>query len=151
MSTENRKFSREKSEINDAFQLICSDLKHGHVSLYGKLNWKSENSEEVISGTFKLVNKKKSPKYVLKNVLWCKDQDRLEFHITIDEDNSTKEQIFYRNFRDPFEIKEGDAVKLIWRVNDNIYETPKAGCEKINSGNDTPDDKDGSILIGERP
>ena len=150
MSTEKCNFSREKSETNDVYQLICSDTGHSQVRLYGKLNWDSRSSEEVVSGIFKLVNTKKSPGYVLSNVDWCEELKRLEFHITVDKDNTQREQIYYRTFQKSFELKGKEELKLIWRVNNNTNDPFKKLC-KVDLSDDTPDDKDGSIIVGERP
>jgi len=138
------------SKAENGFQLVYNDDTDQEIKIYGKFTWKS-GTEEVTQVDFTLQNTPiNRTGFKIHKVLFCKKLKRLEVHISR-----------HSNFENTFQyscnnqdvtgliMTDKQEVEMMIRLTDNSRTSDEK--KECIDGGPIVGDKDGSILIGQRP
>lgn len=140
----------EKHKIiigSQGYQRVSDDLSTSEITLDAKFHYSDERN--ITSADFKLQNFNRIANwYFIDKVLYCSDERRIEVHVcshhTVKDEFSEKRNVTLNGLT----LGNQESAKLIFRVSSDATSSQKKECQDGISG--TPDDKDGSILIGVR-
>ncbi|NQX77036.1 hypothetical protein [Gilvibacter sp.] len=116
------------------------------VIITAKLYWKN-NLKDVSRGHFRLVNKNfAGDKYKIHNALFCNAHRMLELRLSSHSNFGASNDIFNQDL-DGMQLGIGDQQAFWFRVSVQSQTCTRPECQTPDIGG-SPDDKEGSILIG---
>ncbi len=129
---------------SSSYQLVFED---NTVIITAKFFWNQQNLKNVIKGHFRLVNKTShSDNFKIHNALYCSNHDNLELRLSSHPTFGTSNEVKHQTL-DGMELGVQDEQPFWFRVSKQSLACSRPVCETPAVGG-SPDDKDGSILIG---
>ncbi|WP_420379851.1 hypothetical protein [Gilvibacter sp.] len=127
------------------YQTIFED---NEVIILARFFWSQLNNADVHKGHFRLVNKNfHGLKYKIHSAIYCNQHRQLELrlssHANFGDTNNIKDQVLTG-----MKLGLGDQEDYWFRISKDSLVCTRDECKKPGTVGGSPDDKEGSILIG---